>query len=983
MKKYFIFLLLLIVLSSSASAVYERIWINMTSNTAPSPYVVYNSSASGVYLGYKAFDRVFNSTGGDNYFQPATSSAPFGWVRIDLGAGNATALTQYSIDTYASTSFRPKNWILYGSNDTVTWTKLDDRVNYVFSASGAEDYFNFTNTNAYRYYQWDLNTSSAGAAVIVEEIQLFRTAGGTATLEPSWINPTPTNGARNNTQVTITANCTGNNVYMYFQNETNPSTLVLTNSSDGNYTTNVTIEQTYYYKAMCYNTTSLVFSANTSIRNWSYDLTSPVITINSNNGFNTYNASNENQYDYNLTLNITFADNEQLYAYEINITKDGTVAYNETNSSLTGTTYTLYKTLATTAWSSGVYNIQIFASDSHTAKDIPDYFFTKSDGKLSFSAFKNNVIEIYTNDSSTTNAVKLKDRYTFEFNFSDGLSDKERTFYVSSSQIPLRYLENSAYNAHFVVFSGGKGGNWIDFEGINEIPKVKMLNEYLAMVTFKKLPKDAKFNSIGGLNIAEVNYTWFRGNASYNNIPAISGESSALYFNISFNGTSQKDINATFIYNTTVYTATKTEYSNSKYFNVSFPVPAFNATIPFYWNIAVYQNNGLNYSLNYTGNQTVSSFTLDACTVATNKTITFSIFNETTPSNSLNASVYMVISYWITSKSNSFNFTNIIASTNNFSLCLSPADATFYSDMYILYTVAGGFSHRYYLYNQTLTNTTTYVNLYNFDYQTGVSSLRMTARNEQTYSYFPDVVTSLQRFYVGENLWRTVQMDLSGEFGLLNFNIIEKSVDYRFIFKDQNNNLLKTTNTSSFSCDSSLCELTVLLNPFSTTTTTNKATTSLTFSNTTNILNLTWTQDDGTTTTLNLTVEKQDGLTTTVLCGQEQTGTGGLQQCNLTGYEGEVFVYIQQDGSPIVSGYLKLEDTQLGDFLNAKEKAFWAFCIVLLCAVIGLFSPTGALITTTIGVGVVMVLGIAPFITIATIIILTAITILLGLKIRT
>src|SRR5882672_1951907 len=66
---------------------------NMTSNTAPSPFVAAASSFfSASFDAYKAFD---GAAGSGQYW--VTASGSTGWLSLDIGSGNSQILQNYSV----------------------------------------------------------------------------------------------------------------------------------------------------------------------------------------------------------------------------------------------------------------------------------------------------------------------------------------------------------------------------------------------------------------------------------------------------------------------------------------------------------------------------------------------------------------------------------------------------------------------------------------------------------------------------------------------------------------------------------------------------------------------------------------------------------------------------------------------------------------------------------------------------------------------
>ena len=254
------------------------------------------------------------------------------WMHIILviGSGGVKLYVNGSTtpeDTDASTSVIPSSY-----------TTID-----VGSGAGGGNYFdglidNFFATDS-QYITDDVTQSWNGGngynfSTVTEAPALFVTL----------VSPTDNNIT--NTDQNFTFNYTGftaDNCYLYDNRTgifdinvtlTNPvenTTLFtnFTNLTDGHYLWNV----------KCSNATNDYWA--TTNYSLTIDRTDPGIILNPNNAFNNNNYSLENQYDNNMTLNITFTDERDLFAMSINVTKDGTTYFNMTNISLSGisTTY--------------------------------------------------------------------------------------------------------------------------------------------------------------------------------------------------------------------------------------------------------------------------------------------------------------------------------------------------------------------------------------------------------------------------------------------------------------------------------------------------------------------------------------------------------------------------------------------------------------------------------------------------------------------
>jgi hypothetical protein len=162
-----------------------------------------------------------------------------------------------------------------------------------------------------------------------------------------------------------------------------PTTKVLNNASTWSWVTNYTFEDMYFYKAQCYY--NGVFSDNTTLRNWTYDVSSPIISLGTGIGFdgNVFNA------------NYNFTDNIDLYAYIINISGAGTDYYGSQGQNLSGTSFDYVNPINFLGNPINVsYNSTITVKDSHTALKIDNYDVVNNDNTIEFLTSEKNVIRI-------------------------------------------------------------------------------------------------------------------------------------------------------------------------------------------------------------------------------------------------------------------------------------------------------------------------------------------------------------------------------------------------------------------------------------------------------------------------------------------------------------------------------------------------------------------------------------------------------------
>ena len=275
--------------------------------------------------------------------------------------------------------------------------------------------------------------------------------------------------------------------------------------------------------------------------------------------------------------------------------------------------------------------------------------------------------------------------------------------------------------------------------------------------------------------------------------------------------------------------------------------------------------------------------------------------------------------------------------------------------------------------------------MYNTNTTTGYSELVITARRSENYRYFENIVAKLQRRYVDEGVWKTIQMDQSGDFGTIIFHILEQTTDYKIFYFDTNNNLLRETETLKFSCSASKCELTQLLDEAAAVSVGENISISYSLNNVTSILTVSWVDPDANNNKGEVKVTKQSLTGEIVLCDVFQTGASGVVNCNVSGYTGDIFLTVLTSNSPytpIISSWIALSRSGLFTQMDAAESAFWTAAIMITTIGFGLWSPAAALISGIFGLIIIFFLSIFKPVTITFIIIAIAMGVAAGLKIR-
>ena len=97
---------------------------------------------------------------------------PSGWIVFE-------ANKNYIVEAYTITSANdvasrdPKDWVLEGSNNNITWNEINSVNNEIFSSRFEKKYFTFDNTEGYKYHRLNIIRNDGASATQLAEWELF------------------------------------------------------------------------------------------------------------------------------------------------------------------------------------------------------------------------------------------------------------------------------------------------------------------------------------------------------------------------------------------------------------------------------------------------------------------------------------------------------------------------------------------------------------------------------------------------------------------------------------------------------------------------------------------------------------------------------------------------------------------------------------------------------------------------------------------
>lgn len=810
---------------------------------------------------------------------------------------------------------------------------------------------------------WGRAGDSGGPIVKVSLFELWEVTGAAAPDPiPTVVIDYPSDGAKlDNSTYVVYINGTvsmadGSNVNHTWINDTRFS--LTSNVTSFNFTFNGSFIDQYTYHVMVLSNGSTGVVRNDTVT-FTIDLTTPTLT----------SSLDLNHTLYYLYRNITFEINasDGLQVYSFNVTTPEGFLFNVTG--LDTTKYIFNGSVNTSGYELGKRSISATTCDAHTSKEIIEWDSVKEKvtKKITFD-FDTQYISIKPCDAdmiSEYSTNKEIDRYTLKYKKNPLNKDDNQCFIVESSD-PIDILGNKkGYYGWLVV---PKQNKWIDFntkgmEGMDY--SIKRLSSNSVEINIDGLTEDEfTFNSIGDLNCYTQQWHYYLYNYTATYSPTVvETTKDILKLVIDF-----KDIilngNGSLMYEGIGYVTNNISSINQINLTINFTIPSVSqniSNVTFFWNFEM--NDTVYQTINFT--QIVQRIQLAICGDLTNvPTLNISIFNEQLPSSYIESDIDVTFNVWTNDSSNLLNFTFDFNSNTNYTICIFP-NTSVNVNAYFFYNSSSGLTERWYLTNAKFTTNTSLLYLFGLTTTTDISEMRGTLRNSE-YNYFPLVIAKLQRLYPSENVWRTVQMDRSDDFGQILFYIEEKEVDYKINFEYGGNEIDKT-NPMKFICTASICTLTFIVTEDLTITTEDLSFKSA-YNNFSEMFQLNWTDSSGLTSSIRLVVSKDTGAKSTTICDKTLVSSSGTLNCNTTGYDGTLFVRAYKTQSPLSQVLFKVIDKvkeALWEKIDSNEGMFWAVGIsssfITGGAIVG--GPVGAIFSYVIALIFINMFKLVSFVT--------------------
>jgi len=419
-------------------------------------------------------------------------------------------------------------------------------------------------------------------------------------------------------------------------------------------------------------------------------------------------------------------------------------------------------------------------------------------------------------------------------------------------------------------------------------------------------------------------------------------------------------------YNNTNYTGTITDLGSNSYSLLrTINAPQVNQTtnIPWYW-IFKYDDSGTTVQTTSERNQSILELqtiviTDGACDSGFFSAVFYNFYNAENLTN-LNADVTYNFRFGIG------NLTSMVVNggyedTSSLRICINETIDSYklgYGE--IQYNGDGYVDRRYYMYegqplsNSSQANHTLYL-LPTADSTSFIFEFKNTFLNP-----YIDKLVALLRWYPDEDEYKVVEMAKTDDHGSTVMKVHTEDVDYRVGLYEKDGSLLKLAEPVRMACLVDPCTYTlkVIHDPVDFQTLYDIES-SLTWDEDNNRFVYIYNDPDQHTTQMRLYVYKDMGFQEILICNDTATGYTGVLTCDIGNYTGSIIAKVYRSASPewpIASLYHSVRDG-----IESSFGLFASFLIVLTTALIGVFSPIGAIVLLILGLIPAVFMGSITF----------------------
>ena len=428
-------------------------------------------------------------------------------------------------------------------------------------------------------------------------------------------------------------------------------------------------------------------------------------------------------------------------------------------------------------------------------------------------------------------------------------------------------------------------------------------------------------SSVGLCRYVPTNTSFFYGyllnNQTYST-PVGELSESAFSINITLPSTILSS-DAYLVYNNTEYLANKVTYGTQTIYNRTITTPDVSATsnFSFYWRLHLTDSVGLTiFNVTSLTNQTVTPILIDNCTNFTTRILNYTMYDEDSQAflngTSQNTSIQLTVDLYSPSGSLASTFSKTYNNTNPAFVCFQ--DSILNSSTYRMYATARYVSANRvveynYIQNYSLNNNTIPNNVALYDLAISNSQEFLITYRDSTLIPVSDALITIQRFYTGEGLYKTVEApetDIDGK--TLGHMVLGDEV-YTIIVSKEGRLLSTYTNIRPVCQNQAIGECKINLDDRSSVQSFDDFINNLnvaystSWNATSGLYQLLFSTTDSTSKTVNLTITNS----TSYLCSTQVTSSGGLLLCPAVSNASQTaLVTVTVDGTLLYQEYISL-----------------------------------------------------------------------------
>jgi len=252
------------------------------------------------------------------------------------------------------------------------------------------------------------------------------------------------------------------------------------------------------------------------------------------------------------------------------------------------------------------------------------------------------------------------------------------------------------------------------------------------------------------------------------------------------------------------------------------PSVTANENKSFFWQVIL--DNG--FQSNTTAvNQTVLNLAIDDCSVQSLVILNYTLVDEETQNQlnlSINGTIDVFVQLFSTDLSNqTINFSKSYTNTNNASVCITAgilANATYSLFTTVKYDANGYVPEFHHIQNQTLSSTTTPINITLFDLTDSSNTNFLITFKDENFLPVKDALINIQRHYIGEGLFKSIEIPKTDNDGRAVGHFDDNGVAYTITVTKDGQVLATFENIAVVCANSVIGDCNINLNVFSSST---------------------------------------------------------------------------------------------------------------------------------------------------------------------